>query len=316
MLALGRAAVRIASDVVTAAMEHAATGLVPWLRQFWTGVVPEPLQRAVSVSTAPPARVCPPDQPGGAAEGAARPVRATAPPGSTGLPRVPAALPPGRSRQAAPPRAGDGVDRAGLLPRDPYWLFAFWDVRPRTRIEALRALGDEAEGAVAVLRVFEQAGTLAERPCFDVDLTPGADRWYVQVPRDDAAYAVEVGLRTLSGRFFGLVRSDVARTPPAHPSEQVVVEWYAAPPPPPPEPTILQEPIEPEEAPPPPDVPIPAWALEASPPDVLPEPAPAPGPAPVAAGPVGPAETAVPAVDVAALLEPDVPRSSEALQRR
>src|SRR2546428_8916486 len=43
-----------------------------------------------------------------------------------------------------------GRDRLVLLVRDPWWLFAYWELTPTSRIETLRRLGAEAEGAVEV----------------------------------------------------------------------------------------------------------------------------------------------------------------------
>ncbi|MCW5891866.1 MAG: DUF4912 domain-containing protein [bacterium] len=118
-----------------------------------------------------------------------------------------------------------GRDRCVLLPRDPWWLFAFWEVTPTTRVAALRALAAEAEGAVEVLRVFERPLGGAERLAFDVELTPGADRWYVPLGRPGGAWVVELGLRTARGRFVPLVRSNPAVAPAAAASEQTEVEW-------------------------------------------------------------------------------------------
>lgn len=118
-----------------------------------------------------------------------------------------------------------GRDRCVLMPRDPWWLFAFWEVTPSTRVAALRALGAEAEGAAEVLRVFERPPGGAERLAFDVELTPGADRWYVPLGHPGGAYVVEVGLRTARGRFVPLVRSNPAMVPAATPSDRTEVEW-------------------------------------------------------------------------------------------
>ena len=58
------------------------------------------------------------------------------------------------------PEPGDlpaayGVDRLVLVPRDPWWLFAFWEIAPATREVARGALGADADEARPMLRVYD-----------------------------------------------------------------------------------------------------------------------------------------------------------------
>jgi hypothetical protein len=122
-----------------------------------------------------------------------------------------------------------GHDRIVLLPRDPWWLLAYWEVTPNTRIQALRTLGAEAEGAREVLRVYDVTfvnftGDNAWLS-FDLELPPGADHFYVNVGRPAASYCVEIGLRAPTGRFFPLARSNSVTTPRSAPSPDTTVRW-------------------------------------------------------------------------------------------
>jgi hypothetical protein len=116
-----------------------------------------------------------------------------------------------------------GQSRAVLVARDPWWLFAHWEVPPVRRVEVLRALGVEGEGTREVLRVYEVAADSSAS--WDVDLEPGAERADVHVGRPDRTYRIEVGLRTPAGRFVCLVTSNQASTPPAAPSCDTTVHW-------------------------------------------------------------------------------------------
>jgi hypothetical protein len=122
-----------------------------------------------------------------------------------------------------------GVDRIGLLPRDPWWVFAYWEVTPETRIRALRSLGDAAPEAREILRVYDVTFLTFTGDnawlSFDVELPSGADRWYLNVSRPAASYCVEVGLRTSGGRFLPLARSNVVTTPRVAPSPDTSVTW-------------------------------------------------------------------------------------------
>jgi hypothetical protein len=125
--------------------------------------------------------------------------------------------------------AAYGVDRAVLIPRDPWWLFAFWEITPAKRESALAALATESDHARLTLRVFDVSfvdprGSNASLS-FDIEVPEAAESWYVNVGRPAGSYCVEVGLRTASGTFLPLVRSNVATTPRATPSPDRQVRW-------------------------------------------------------------------------------------------
>ncbi len=132
------------------------------------------------------------------------------------------------------PEPGDlpaayGVDRAVLVARDPWWIFVFWEIAPATREAALTALGTEARDARPMLRVYDVTfvdprGSNSALS-FDVDVPRDAESWYVNVGRPAATYSAEIGLRTASGRFLPLLRSNAAATPRATPAADREVRW-------------------------------------------------------------------------------------------
>ena len=119
-----------------------------------------------------------------------------------------------------------GVDRIVLLARDPWCLFTYWEVTAVTRADALSTLGSDAR---LVLRVQDVTflGFTGDNawPTTDVEPPPGATSAYVQVPRPAASYCADVGLRTASGRFLSLARSNAVTTPAATPSPDDAVRW-------------------------------------------------------------------------------------------
>ncbi|HZP43342.1 MAG TPA: DUF4912 domain-containing protein [Candidatus Binatia bacterium] len=163
---------------------------------------------------------------GPAAEPAGRPPAAE----PAGRPSAPAPAPErvvGRELAELPRAYGD--DRLVLLVRDPWWVYAYWEVTPNTRIAALRELGAEAEGARELVRVYDVTfitftGDNAWRS-FDVEITPGADHWYVNVGRPATSFCAELGLLTPAGRFRPLVRSNTVTTPRSSPSPDTSVRW-------------------------------------------------------------------------------------------
>jgi len=122
-----------------------------------------------------------------------------------------------------------GQTRLVLLARDPWTVFAYWEVMPTSRVEVLRALGDEAEGAREVLRVYDVSfitfdGTNAWATS-DLEPTPGTESWYVNVGRPATSFCAEIGLRTAGGRFVPLARSNTVTTPPSQPSADTTTRW-------------------------------------------------------------------------------------------
>ncbi|HUE29733.1 MAG TPA: DUF4912 domain-containing protein [Verrucomicrobiae bacterium] len=190
--------------------------------------VVDPLARLAGLGPAPrtPAGDPPPtDEPdGGEAEPQSRVEEAKY---YLGPPHAPAARYADRESGELP--RAYGYDRVVLLPRDPWWVFAYWEITPTTRVQALRALGAEAEDARELLRVYDVTfitftGDNAWQS-FDVELPPGADRWYLKVARPAASFCVEIGLATPGGRFLPLARSNVVTTPRATPSPDTTVRW-------------------------------------------------------------------------------------------
>src|SRR5207247_1848767 len=190
--------------------------------------VVDPLARLAGLGPAPHAPTGDPppaDQPGGGE--AAPQFQAEEAKYYLGPPRTPAARYADRESGELP--RAYGCDRIVLLPRDPWWVFTYWEITPTTRVQALRAIGAEAEGARELLRVYDVTfitftGDNAWQS-FDVELPPSADRWYLNVGRPAASFCVEIGLATPGGRFLPLARSNVVTTPRATPSPDTAVRW-------------------------------------------------------------------------------------------
>jgi len=121
-----------------------------------------------------------------------------------------------------------GDNRLVILPRDPYWFFAYWEVTPE-RAGALRAeYGPELwDSATLVLRVYDSTASAdGSGPYFDVDIPDRwARQWYVQVPASGRAYVVDLGLRLPDGRFILLLKSNRITLPLGHISDLTDNSW-------------------------------------------------------------------------------------------
>jgi hypothetical protein len=110
---------------------------------------------------------------------------------------------------------GYGEDRLVLLPRDPHWLYAYWDLKNETK-DSARSKG----GKNLSLRLFElrdgELEPMAEHWCQELTRS-----WYVQVPSPGQTYVAEIGYRAIDGSWLRLLGSNAVKVPPAAPSAVV-----------------------------------------------------------------------------------------------
>ncbi|MGL5793629.1 MAG: DUF4912 domain-containing protein [Waterburya sp.] len=115
---------------------------------------------------------------------------------------------------------GYGESRIVLMPRDPQWAYAYWDV-PNAHKEELRRQG----GQQLALRVYDvteidinhQAPhSVQEYLCDEM-----AREWYLPVPVSDRDYVADIGYRCADGRWLILARSTPITVPPVYPSDWI-----------------------------------------------------------------------------------------------
>jgi uncharacterized protein len=134
----------------------------------------------------------------------------------------------GTNQQAMPPvesievPAGYNVDRIVALVRDPYWIFAYWEVTDRKFRELERLFGNDWPKCRMVLRVYDRT---SDRPAhFDIDLTGQARNWYINVS-SERRYQVAIGALAPDGRFEQIAISNVVETPSYRVSDRIDEEW-------------------------------------------------------------------------------------------
>ena len=97
----------------------------------------------------------------------------------------------------------DEPSRMGLLPRDPHWLYCFWDLRPEEK--------GVLQTRTAYLRVLELDD--GEREIEKIALPKDATSWYVQVERANRTYRCDLGV-LVNKNFEVLLSSNLSTTPP------------------------------------------------------------------------------------------------------
>lgn len=118
-------------------------------------------------------------------------------------------------------------DRLVLMVRDPWWLFAYWEVTPQRQKQVLAQIPQGEAERKTVLRVYDVTGsqTLPKaNSYFDIELNFYADSWYIDVGIPDREWVTELGYRA-GGRFFPLLRSNRVTTPAFGISDVLDEEW-------------------------------------------------------------------------------------------
>lgn len=125
------------------------------------------------------------------------------------------------------PPDGYGVDECELIARDPFHLFTYWEVTERGLAVGRGHLGDEAEGAKLILRMFTTTNgdKGAVRDTRDHELGSHRGRRYLPSLRAGALVRAAIGLVSRSGLFAPIAHSSTARIPPADPAPPAPPEW-------------------------------------------------------------------------------------------
>ncbi len=121
-----------------------------------------------------------------------------------------------------------GEDRLVILPRDPYNIFAYWEISLPTRgILEERAGAKEWAEAFFLLRIYKYAHDDKNRAESFFDLEVGRDNknWYIPVTEADRFYRAELGWRLPGEPFQSILRSNLIRTPRDNLSDIIDENW-------------------------------------------------------------------------------------------
>ena len=131
----------------------------------------------------------------------------------------------------APLPDGYGDTRAALLPRDPRWMYTYWEISEHTAREIKSQHGEDiflkSQGTVRMHEVASRNGALQSIRTIDISVSLDARNWYLHSDKEGASWFVEIGLKTPDGRFIAIVKSNPVTLPTGTVSEIVDEKWVS-----------------------------------------------------------------------------------------
>jgi hypothetical protein len=115
------------------------------------------------------------------------------------------------------------------VPVDPYVVHCQWEVAPGDLEGAKQALGVGENEYWPVLQFYDVSNAgpdqSTHRPSFSVDVSLGADNWYVRSCVPGHAYRADLALRSEEGSVRVIASSERVETPPSEPSTYTDINW-------------------------------------------------------------------------------------------
>ncbi len=121
-----------------------------------------------------------------------------------------------------------GEDRLVILPRDPYNIFAYWEISlPTWSALEKRAGAERWPKAFFLLRTYKYArqDQKAAVSFFDQEVGRDNNNWYIPVAEADRFYRAELGWKLPGGPFHSILRSNLVRTPRDKLSDIIDENW-------------------------------------------------------------------------------------------
>ena len=115
---------------------------------------------------------------------------------------------------------GYGESRIVLMPRDPQWAYAYWDI-PGEHKEEMRRQG----GVRLAVRFYDvtdiNINAVSPHSLQQYECDEMAREWFLPIPVSDRDYITEIGYVTADGRWLMMARSAAIHIPPVYPSDWI-----------------------------------------------------------------------------------------------
>lgn len=128
--------------------------------------------------------------------------------------------------------SGYGTTESYLLPKDPAWMFLFWEITAQT-FDCVRAqYGEVLDHSRTVIRLYDITGVnyfdgTNASAYYDMPVIFDAKSWYIHAPQAGRSYVADLGFVTPQGQFILLTRSNATTLPPGKVSDVVDDKWMS-----------------------------------------------------------------------------------------
>ena len=118
-----------------------------------------------------------------------------------------------------------------LLPRDPDWIYIFWEIIPEDVGNCKEKVNDFGSDSNLVLRVYNASPSARQKRqrdnYFDIEVSEWLGRRYVLWGTPNTIHSVAIGYRSKQGVFAAITRSEFVKSPRSeneHSSDPVFVK--------------------------------------------------------------------------------------------
>lgn len=114
------------------------------------------------------------------------------------------------------------------LARDPFWLFAYWEISENTKEGIRKRYGFNAwESSRPVLKVYDTTDLyfFDSRQALEIQINDFTNNWYINTGQPNHSYFIELGRILPDGTYIFIARSNMVTTPRIGVSDVVDLEW-------------------------------------------------------------------------------------------
>jgi len=123
----------------------------------------------------------------------------------------------------------DTITRITLIPKDPFWIYAYWEIAESSIENVKKQLGGNLDGAKFIVRMYDitykDFNGFNANHWFDIEVGRYSNNWYISLWNDNVSYCGEIGIVHTSGRFFPMARSNFVHTPRSSSSNRFEEIW-------------------------------------------------------------------------------------------
>lgn len=127
--------------------------------------------------------------------------------------------------------SGYGKTESFLLPKDPAWMFLFWEITQNT-LDCIKSQYSEEtlKNARTIIRLhditdlnyFDGQNSVSH---YDMPVIFEARSWYINAPASGRTYVADLGYLTQGGKFILVSRSNATLLPPGRVSDVIDDKW-------------------------------------------------------------------------------------------